>query len=223
MPGRKLLEHGLTENSIRTGPSEVCGPNTYHNYGINAFFGSRPHLAAHERLVHLEAAAAAPQVAAVRVEAAQVSPHGDRVLGDLAAWRAKGVEKGGGTCVSTLSMMQCVCVCGGAAGSAWSRQSRWTAKPPFQAATHLGLARGQAVAHDIAHRTGGLQPWEQGGGGVVQHSVGAGRPWNGGGGLPLAAQNLLMKPTACLLGVEEALAGITALVGALGEAAVPAL
>jgi hypothetical protein len=33
MPGRKFLEHGLTENSIRTGPSEVRGPNTYSRYG----------------------------------------------------------------------------------------------------------------------------------------------------------------------------------------------
>jgi hypothetical protein len=34
MPVRKLLEHGLTENSIRTGPSELCGPNTSNSYGI---------------------------------------------------------------------------------------------------------------------------------------------------------------------------------------------
>jgi hypothetical protein len=33
MPGRKLVEHSLTENSIRTGPSEVCGPNTKSSYG----------------------------------------------------------------------------------------------------------------------------------------------------------------------------------------------
>jgi hypothetical protein len=33
MPGPKLLEHGLTENSIRMGPSEVCGPNTSNSYG----------------------------------------------------------------------------------------------------------------------------------------------------------------------------------------------
>ncbi len=28
MPNRKVLEHGLTDNSIWTGPSEVCHPNT---------------------------------------------------------------------------------------------------------------------------------------------------------------------------------------------------